>query len=302
MTRQLVLVHGRSQQGKQAGALKQEWIEALSAGMEKNGLTLPIDEADIRFPYFGDTLDGLARGRSAEEVADIVVRGDETDPAEKEFMQAVLTEVKDQANLNDADLAEVADPQIVGRGPGEWEWLQAVLRAIDRKVPFGSGASIALATNDVYKYIQYSIIRQKIDAGVTAAFTLGVETVVVGHSLGSVIAYNVLRQNAKDRGWSVPLLVTIGSPLGVNRIRNAVKALAAPTRCPEGVLGWFNAMDERDIVALYPLTSGNFPLDPDLPAIENKTDVRNRTANRHGVVGYLEDPEVARRIHEALSA
>ena len=63
----------------------------------------------------------------------------------------------------------------------------------------------------------------------------------------------------------------------------------------------FNALDQRDVVALYPLDSVNFPLDPAVPAIENKRDVRNKTDNRHGITGYLDDAEVARRIHEALT-
>jgi hypothetical protein len=57
----------------------------------------------------------------------------------------------------------------------------------------------------------------------------------------------------------------------------------------------------RDVVALYPLDTKSFPLDPANPAIENKTDVRNRTANRHGIAGYLDDQEVARRIYDALT-
>jgi hypothetical protein len=68
------------------------------------------------------------------------------------------------------------------------------------------------------------------------------------------------------------------------------------------VSAWFNAMDERDVVALYPLDPTHFPLDPDTPAIENKTDVRNRTRNRHGVAGYLDNEVVARRIYRAITA
>jgi hypothetical protein len=36
------------------------------------------------------------------------------------------------------------------------------------------------------------------------------------------------------------------------------------------------------------------------PAVENKDDVANGTSNRHGISGYLSDPIVARRIHDAL--
>ena len=61
-------------------------------------------------------------------------------------------------------------------------------------------------------------------------------------------------------------------------------------------------MDERDVVALYSLEPAFFPLDPANPPIENKRDVRNRTRNRHGISGYLDDKEVAKRIYDALVA
>ena len=61
-------------------------------------------------------------------------------------------------------------------------------------------------------------------------------------------------------------------------------------------------MDNRDVVALHPLDTSNLPIYPENPAIENKTDVRNRTDNRHGIAGYLDDAEVARRIYNALVA
>ena len=57
-------------------------------------------------------------------------------------------------------------------------------------------------------------------------------------------------------------------------------------------------MDERDVVALYPLDQSGFPI---MPAIENKTDVDNHTENRAGIAGYLNDRVVAKRIYEALT-
>ena len=53
------------------------------------------------------------------------------------------------------------------------------------------------------------------------------------------------------------------------------------------------------MVALYPLNAKYFPV---TPAIDNKANVDNPTPNRHGIIGYLSDPEVARRIHDALIA
>lgn len=135
-------------------------------------------------------------------------------------------------------------------------------------------------------------MRDAIDTGVRAAMDPGVPTVLVGHSLGTVVSYSLLHRDGAALGWTVPLFVTLGSPLAVTAIKRALRPIAFP-KC---AARWFNAMDERDVVALYPLA---FDVDP---AIENKTDVDNHTENRHGIAGYLDDREVARTIYDAVVA
>src|SRR4030095_2756927 len=114
-------------------------------------------------------------------------------------------------------------------------------------------------------------------------------------SLGTVVAYNLLRREGAAQGWKVPLLVTLGSPLAVEAIRRMLRPLQS-IGC---VVHWYNAMDERDVVALYPLDAANFGIEP---AIENNTAVRTETTHRQGISGYLEDKDVAQRIHAALAA
>jgi hypothetical protein len=98
----------------------------------------------------------------------------------------------------------------------------------------------------------------------------------------------------------VALFLTVGSPLGVTAIRSALKAIE-PVGWPQHVSQWANARDERDFVALYPLTPDHFPLSTTTPAINNYSEVDNHTSNRHGIEGYLDDPFVARAIHDALA-
>lgn len=293
--KQLVFVHGRAQEGKDALALKGEWINTLREGLAKSGLDLPISEADVRFPFYGDTLDDLVRGVPPEQVAEVIVRGDSADDEERAFIRAVIQEVQTKAGITDAEIGRVAGQAVLAKGPLNWEWLHGVLRAIDQNVPFASGASIALATNDVYQYLYNIGIRDQIEMGVRQAMRSDVPTVVVGHSLGTVVSYNLLRREGKQNRWNVPLYVTVGSPLAVK----AIKKSLAPNKHPECVGKWFNAMDARDVVALYPLDDDNFPISP---SIQNKTNVDNQTENRHGIAGYLNDKEVAKRIYDALVA
>jgi hypothetical protein len=301
MTRQLVFVHGRAQEGKDASALKAEWLDALADGLSKSNLTLPIAEKDVRFPFYGDTLFDMTEGKPPDEVPPVIVRGKTADDGEKRFTRAVVEEIRQKAGITDAQVAATAGEVVVEKGPLNWAWTQAILRALDRYVPHASGESIAIFTHDVYQYLTITGIRDAIDDGVSAAITPDVETVVVAHSLGTIVAYNLLRQRGASRRWKIPLFVTVGSPLGVTEIRKAVRNLAPPTQCPQCAGHWLNAMDTRDVVALYPLDHDCFPVDPAEPPIENKRDVRNKTTNRHGIAGYLDDGDVARRIYEATA-
>jgi hypothetical protein len=295
MTKQLVFVHGRSQEHKDSIRLKAEWVQAWSAGLAKSGLTLPLDDSNIRFPYYGQALFDLASGTSDDAIAKIVVRGDAEDLEQLEFLRSALADVLEQAGVSDAQILELADEDIAERGVLNLPFVQAMLRAIDRYVPKGSGISIALATNDVYQYLTNPGIKKVIETGVRQAITPRVPCVVVSHSLGTVVSYNLLRGQGEKLGWDVPLFVTLGSPLGVTAIKETMRPLRAATCVGQ----WFNAMDKRDVVALYPLNEKNFNIDP---AIQNKVDVDNHTENRHGIAGYLDDKEVARRIYDALLA
>jgi hypothetical protein len=291
---ELVLVHGRSQQGKVATDLKAEWVDALREGLRSSGLELPIPESAIRFPYYGDTLDDLVKDRS--RVADVIVRGDGVGEEERAFLESVLRETVAAAGIDPEQIEAVSEQgDVEERGPQNWRWVRAALRALDLHVPGASAPSLALATRDVYRYLRSVGIRDRIESGVREALRPDMPAVVVGHSLGSVVTYNLLRRDGDREGWRVPLYVTLGSPLAVTAIRTMLVAREHP-RCAGS---WFNAMDPRDIVALHPLDGMYFPVEP---PIENKVDVVNGTPNRHGITGYLSDPEVARRIHGALVA
>ena len=292
MTKKLVFIHGRAQQRKDSKALKQEWIASFREGLRKNGLSLPIEEEDIRFPYYGDTLEQLSAGHDPADAAKVIIRGPESE-REREFIQDVIAEVKAKAGITDAEVLTEMGAELLEKGLVNWEWVQGILKVIDRKVPFGSGASVALATKDVFDYLTKAAVRTMINSGVREAIQGNESTVVVSHSLGTVVAYNILREVKESEGWDVPLFVTLGSPLAVTRIKQSI----APIVFPACVGSWFNAFDERDVVALYPLESPHFDVNP---TITNKKDIKNHTENRHGISGYLEDAEVAKRIHDEL--
>lgn len=90
-----------------------------------------------------------------------------------------------------------------------------------------------------------------------------VPSIVVAHSLGTVVAYNLLRRDGDREHWVVPLLVTVGSPLAVT----AIKRSLSPIKHPRCVAKWYNARDGHDTVALYPLDEHHFRIVPEVEQV-----------------------------------
>ena len=293
--RQLILIHGRAQQNKDGAGIKKEWISAWEKGLAKSGLTNPLTDADVHFPFYGDTLAQMVAGKSAEEAAKVIVKGPAPTSAEQEVMREMIAEIAMNEGISEADIRAELSAEVIDKGPLNWGWVQGILSALDRVKPI-SAQLVALVTADVAKYLTNSTIQQTINDGVLRAIKPGQEAVVVSHSLGTVVAYNVLMSRPTQfAAVSVPLFVTLGSPLAVT----AVKSRLRPHTFPQPASTGYNAMDPDDVVALHPLTPKHFSTGG---TIENHVEVKNSTDNQHSIGGYLDDAKVAKRIHQAITA
>lgn len=291
--RSLIFVHGRAQERKEPAALKAEWIAALKEGLDKAGLSLDLPDHTVRFPYYGDTLEHLSEawaGKSPEVIVMGVAEG--ASEQERVFIEEMVRDLAESEGITQAQIDAEEQTLVVEAGIQNWKAVLAALRILQRVKPLGT-AALFLATRDVYHYLGNPGIQTRIETGVTAALEGHGECVVVAHSLGSVVAYNVIARAGASRSWSVPAYITVGSPLAVDPVKERLRPLVRPAE----MTTWFNAYDPDDVVALHPLDATHFPVDP---AVENFGGVHNETSNQHGISGYLSDPTVARRIYEAL--
>jgi len=284
----LIFIHGRSQHGKVASALQAQWEAALLSGLTSAGLASP-QGVEVAFPFYGDLLDDLVRQVNAPLMTDVITRGATPNSAELQFQSEMLRELADGAGLTEAEISRHLTGHAHERGPLNWEWVHALLQALDR-TPLGAGA-IDRFTRDVFVYLTYRAVRDRIDEVVSSTLTPE-PSLVVAHSLGTIVGYNVLKNAGPD--IRVPLFVTLGSPLGIRAIKHR---LERPLAMPPCVSRWYNALDERDVVALYPLDSLHFPI---APPIENNSSAQNSDSDRHGIDGYLSDRKVAQTIFRAL--
>lgn len=284
----LVFIHGMRQEGKDAADLQKEWEDALVSAWETNGLTKP--SYTLEMPFYGDVLNDLveeARSSSAGPVPLGEGGGFETFT---QFEADLIREMGAKEGITDEDVRSELGAGVLERGPSNWEWVQAIARILERKIPALGRLSLKFV-RQVDGYLTRPHIRKAVDDTVRPSLLRG-PTVVVAHSLGSVISYLLLREAAE--GADIPLFVTLGSPLGINTVKQHLRPPALEV--PGGVTNWLNGTDERDFVALHARLDRNTFAE----GIENVSDLRNQTDDVHAIEDYLSDSTISRRIHAAL--
>jgi subtilisin family serine protease/pimeloyl-ACP methyl ester carboxylesterase len=123
--------------------------------------------------------------------------------------------------------------------------------------------------------------------------------VVVGHSQGSMIAFDVLSELDPDK-FQVPLFVTIGSPLGIAEVQDQLKVLLGKRKLtvPRCVWRWFNVCDPSDPVA------ADETLGDDYTGGSVLEDLRatnlDSPAHPHSGTGYLRIEAVRRAVRDAV--
>jgi pimeloyl-ACP methyl ester carboxylesterase len=123
---------------------------------------------------------------------------------------------------------------------------------------------------------------------------IGAETsVVIGHSLGSVVAYEAIRESPVD----VPLLVTLGSPLGLNGVN---RHLRLPAGWPAGLRRWVNVADRDDLVAARPDLGPTFDRNRPVGAVFQPCEKVDNKFRPHQVGYYLAQLECGRPVGETL--
>jgi len=294
----VIFVHGRAQEHKIAADLLKVWNNAMNGALKAGGF-LAFADADVVLPYYGDLLFKLTEDAGKESFQTLVDRGaDAAAPSaeEQRFTQEIILEMAAAQNLTDAQIAAEAQLDVVDRGVQNWRIVLAALRLLDKIKGVGQN-SIEMFTRDVWYYLTRKGLRLQINAIVDEVIPKDEKCIVVSHSLGTVVGYNVvmnrpLRQNIKG-------FITIGSPLGINAIYSRLPSDTPPRKSPGGIPVWFNARDAKDIVALYEIPSERYQ---GLPVVSNYSGVNNTSENHHGIVEYLSDSTVAKTIYEAATA
>jgi hypothetical protein len=306
----VVLIHGIAQEQMGKAGLEKDWIPALADGVRAAGrpeLANRIwpnsqpDGVDVQMVFYGDLF--LKPGSQGEDDS-----LDELDAEQQALAAALaiewLTRAAERAGHPDHKKAkrQLAQLNSDGTPMGLPQEAGRKLLAAITKFDWFAYQGMAFAERfvnrslkQVTKYMSDAEMRTIIQERV--AHHLEDDTkVIVGHSLGSVIAYEVAAKRLASR---LPLLVTIGSPLGLRSIIYD-RLEPQPPIFPALVDRWVNISDRNDLVAAEPdLTRLFGNADMTGSVIESSWSVLNGK-DAHKGESYLGKKEVGQPIASAL--
>ncbi|MCK2236602.1 MULTISPECIES: hypothetical protein [unclassified Crossiella] len=291
---EIVLVHGIGQENKDQAELETAMVSALAAGLAAAGH--PPLTATARLAYYADLFSrpggqggGIEAGTPEQEalfgklLVDLLRHAAERgpEPADRRQAERALRQA-------DADCAGAQGPRALVR---------PLLNAITRVSTFSRhGFSVAerfvrMPLWQVTQYFTDERIRTAVRARV--AGLIGADTrVVIAHSLGTVVAYEALHQ----LGRPLPLLITLGSPLGLRTVIYE-RLRPQPARVPPGLARWVNILDPDDLIAARPDLDRLFPGAADV--VEPHVLVDNG-AEPHAAGAYLRQAETGRPVGQVL--
>jgi hypothetical protein len=270
-------VHGKGQQQLGRNQLLNDWAPALADGIEIARGRQPMPpKFDLAF--YGDlfrTSSTASDARGASPGGSVSLDVDEV---------MFFAELSEEIAGDELDAVEPGR-EIRARLPLPLlrfaRWLDERFGVAGRVLFFGDLVQVRRFQTD-------RRLREAVMARVRESVDRGGPKVLVGHSLGSVVAYEAL---CATPGHGVNTFVTIGSPLALRSLR---ARLADPNRdtLPPGIARWVNLRDPRDPVCLGGPLTAHWPDVVDV-TVHNGDDP-------HGAQRYLNRKETGTEIAAAL--
>lgn len=292
----IVIIHGINNETQGRHTLRQEFLAPLRDGIELAigpGTPLP-EEKDLEVVFWGD----LFR-TPAKTLSDGPPPLEPSDLREK-FEQGLLRLWLQEAERSGA----VTPPRSDALGTPHWVQtaIYKLVRSSFFRKLYGDGETaerwLIHDLKTVHRYMTdprtYEAVQHRVDSAIATD-----TRVLIGHSLGSVVAYEGLCRHARG----VNTLITLASPLGIPtfiydmlRPHEDWRALedGRRVRIRPAVASWYNVADAGDIVALVKALAPLFQ--PVLHDIQITTDPKNP----HAIRAHLTDAAVGRAVYEAL--
>ena len=176
--------------------------------------------------------------------------------------RAAIEDVIQRPEAADKDLAEAANWR---RRLARWVFSAADIMPF--LIPHIADERLELHLNDLHRYLRNrndiaDHARQMLKMPLRAAAESGRPVLLIGHSMGSVIAWDSLWQMSRQDGDDVRIdtLLTMGSPLGQRYIQRRLLGFAeqGERRYPQGIRRWINLSAVGDLTSVDPYLGNDF--------------------------------------------
>jgi hypothetical protein len=307
---EIVLVHGIDQQQKPADKLESEWLPALAGGVRVAGFPGIADRIwrdaakpggiEARMAFYGYLF--LAPGQQGDDPGDFTTE-------EAELAEALALEWLEHtaARATKERVRETAGRELtyVTHRMGAEQGVGNVVRSaigglakIPWFAPFGMGFAerfVRRSLAQVTRYFTDDAIRSAALESVLNLVEANTK-ILIGHSLGSVVAYEAAHLVKQP----LPLLITLGSPLGLQTIVYQ-RLRPQPPSFPPNVQRWVNLADQDDFIAAEPHLEGLFSQGIPAGAVFEGGYTVDNGADPHNANFYLGKAQVGRPTGEVLS-
>lgn len=289
-------VHGIAQQYASAGQLRSSWINALQDHFDRAG-NPEFLKTNFGVVFWGDLFRDPAKLYKSAVFYPSEIESADPD---LEFQLLLALEAEAKALLTAPTGArseyQAKDVFSTSREFAQERALQALSEVPGFKYLASRNALDVVLLGNLRQVAAYLTDRLKREA-ILQRFHDEIDSetrVVIGHSLGSVVAYEALCAGC---GPNVRLLLTLGSPLGMKGL--IFDRLTPPPKFgmgtwPGHVKRWVNVAGRNDVVAMVKDLRESFGNEVENWLIDNGGDAHN--AER-----YLTEKEVGKAIVESIS-
>lgn len=279
--------------------LKAWWIKSICEGLRRNR-SLDISDIEFDLAYWANCMYDKPLESDSRPLI--------PDPDPQRYDLSPYIEAQGQGPLPRYENSRLSQIKSIGK-----EALGAVLDK-GTALPGVSKVADEMVEHkavDLHRYYKdldrRQEIRQRLSEMLRAAHDDGRRIMLIAHSMGSIIAFEVLSAMQREvADLRVQHFVTVGSPLGLHEVKERIRGEGLSLRVPEAVERWTNFADRKDVVALDSWLRTDFEPNSRGVGVADQAVINGYVSptgksSHHKIYGYLRAPEVSEVIHEFMT-
>jgi len=310
----IVGIHGLANKPDEA-TLTDWWRASITEGLRNVGVADP--QFEFRMVYWAKCLYSAPVHRRPYMEFDTLYNSEpyyEADPKDlRKYCDSWIDTIRAKARGSIGSTVDALKEHLGVDSLADW-----LLGRLLKDLAFYYDAKRRIPDADGRPELARQVLQHELLARLRAETAAGSRILILSHSMGTIISYDLLRDLGREVGneMRVARLATLGSPLGLPYVKGKIQLERTPrskgdarVRTPSIVEeDWTNFADRKDPVA------ADIHLADDFAANAHGVQVRDdliandyfqmkdgeRKQNHHKSYGYLRSPEVAEYVRDFL--